>query len=106
MVDDDELTVVARHVAGDPDAELVSVSFRALAQDGIAESTGGVLVAEGVVRGRQGDRAWSAVLKVVRRPAVGGADPDDWSYWRREVDVYNRSSTTLLRERCVGLLHI
>ncbi len=88
MVDEDEVVAAARRVVGDPSAELVSWSSRALARDGIAETTGGVLVAEGVVRRRRGEQPWSAVLKVVRRPAVGGTDPDDWSYWRREVDVY------------------
>ena len=111
---------VARGAVGDPQAQLLGWSQRALG-GGATEETG---TSDGVRRIRgtavTGGHVveWSAILKVLRKARfqldpdteVPTTDPMGWAYWHREADVYTSALLGALDDldgvvapRCFGV---
>ena len=87
-IDPHVLTEVARRCLGLPDFRLVDWDVTPLAHEKTIETTGGLFRFDG--QGWDGAelKAWSAVLKVIKRPGNEGEEAQGLGYWRRELLAY------------------
>jgi hypothetical protein len=81
---------VVRRIVGDDAVMLASWRCDPIAAPVTSGFTAGIYRLRGTARARGGERPWSAVLKLIRRPAGTDVydDPAGDLYWRREACAY------------------
>jgi len=105
-IDPDKLLEVVRTAENLPSFEIHDWSARPLGHQRIIDTTGGLFLVSGTGQDADGPREWSVVLKVLHDPKRREAI-DHWSYWKRELLVYQTALLSelpddLVAPRCFG----
>jgi hypothetical protein len=87
-IDAHVLTEVARRSLGSPDFRLGDWDVTPLVHEKTIETTGGLFRFDGQGWDGAEQKAWSAVLKVIKRPGNEGEEVQGLGYWRRELLAY------------------
>lgn len=85
-IDSAALTTVVRQDQSDPAFEVLDWQVETLSVRG-AVNPDGLLRVSGHGRGREGGKAWTVALKIVKQPAEEVA-PSELGYWQREANAY------------------
>jgi hypothetical protein len=106
-LDPTTVAAVVREIIGDTTAQLLHWSARPIRYQVINRSTAGLYRVTGSAQGGDRIHSWSVFLKLLRHispdPTTrfnSSVEPGDWSYWRREAEVY---SSALLADLPPGL---
>lgn len=83
----EDLTPVVRRLLGDEAAEVIAWQSAALGWMNIMDAQ--LSRVAGDAQGRAGRVPWSVILKTFPKPPPDRpSTPEDWHYWKREVNVY------------------
>ncbi len=109
-VDQTILTPLVRNVLENDAAEVVDWNYQAVT-GGLAQAVGhsyGIYRFKGTAQILDKRVPWSLILKAIGSSSMGSQEPSDWSYWKREVLVFQSSlldnlSGGLAAPRCFGV---